>query len=78
MLGLGVKASMDGRGLWMDNATIERLWRSIKYEEMYHFEHTTLAALRAGLEKWFIRYNDWRPDETLGTPFLIANHFLAP
>jgi len=64
---------MDGRGRWMDNVFIERLWRSVKYEEIYLFEHSTLTALRAGLVKWFGRYNDWRPHEALGnlTPAMV-------
>ena len=66
LLGLGVKISMDGRGRWMDNVFIERLWRSVKYEEIFLFEHATVPDLRAGLAKWFIRYNDWRPHEALG------------
>ena len=66
LLDLGIKISMDGRGRWMDNVFIERLWRSIKYEEIYLFEHSTVTALRAGVGKWFVRYNDWRPHETLG------------
>lgn len=61
---LGIKISMDGRGRWMDNVFIERLWRSVKYEEVYLFEHSTLPALRSGLGKWFGRYNDWRPHQT--------------
>ena len=61
-----MKISMDGRGRWMDNVFIERLWRSIKYEEIYLFEHATVPALRAGVGKWFTRYNDWRPHEALG------------
>lgn len=56
---------MDGRGRWMDNVFIERLWRSVKYELIYLSEHSTLPALRAGLLKWFDRYNDWRPHEAL-------------
>jgi putative transposase len=66
LLDLGVKISMDGRGRWMDNVFIERLWRSVKYEEIYLFEHATVTALRAGLTKWFDRYNDWRPHQALG------------
>jgi putative transposase len=62
---LGVKISMDGRGRWMDNVFIERLWRSVKYEEIYLFEHPTIAHVRAGLARWFVRYNDWRPHESL-------------
>ncbi|MBK1835763.1 transposase, partial [Roseibacillus ishigakijimensis] len=40
-------------------------WRSVKYEEIYLHEHATLIGLCAGLEKWFARYNDWRPHEAL-------------
>jgi putative transposase len=71
--GLGVRISMDGRGRWMDNVFIERLWRSVKYEEIYLFEHSTVPVLRAGLVKWFGRYNDWRPHEALGnlTPTVV-------
>ena len=71
--GLGVKISMDGRGRWMDNVFIERLWRSVKYELIYLSEHATLPALRAGLLKWFDRYNNWRPHEALGnlTPAVV-------
>ena len=58
---LGVKISMDGRGRWMDNVFIERLWRSVKYEEIYLKEHATIPALRRGLLEWFDRYNHWRP-----------------
>ena len=66
LMALEVKISMDGRGRWMDNVFIERLWRSVKYEEIYLFEHATVLPLRAGLKKWFERYNEWRPHEALG------------
>jgi putative transposase len=66
LLGLGVKISMDGRGRWMDNVFIERLWRSLKYEEIYLREHATVPVLRLGLARWFERYNTWRPHEALG------------
>ena len=70
---LGVKISMDGKGRWMDNVFIERLWRSLKYEEIYLKEHATIPVLHAGLERWFGRYNDWRPHQTHGnlTPSVI-------
>lgn len=73
LLDLGIKISMDGRGRWMDNVFIERLWRSVKYEEIYLFEHATVPALRTGLAKWFLRYNEWRPHEALGnlTPAMV-------
>jgi putative transposase len=63
--GLGVKVSMDGRGRWMDNVFIERLWRSVKYECVYLHGHGTLTELRAELASWFGRYNGWRPHEAL-------------
>jgi putative transposase len=63
---LGVKISMDGRGRWMDNVFIERLWRSVKYEDIYLREYAAIPALVAGLKSWFERYNAWRPHEALG------------
>ena len=66
LLDLGIKISMDGRGRWIDNVFIQRLWRSIKYEEIYLFEHFTVTTLQAGVGKRLVRYNDWRPHETLG------------
>ncbi len=66
LLELGIQISMDGRGRWMDNVFIERLWRSVKYEEIYIREHTTIPVLEAGLERWFARYNTWRPHAALG------------
>lgn len=63
---LGIAVSMDGKGRWMDNVFIERLWRSVKYEEIYLRAHGTVAELEAGLRGWFLRYNTWRPHEALG------------
>lgn len=66
LLDLGVAISLDGRGRWMANVFIERLWRRLKHEEIYLFEHGIVHALRAGVRKWFGRYNDWRPHEAPG------------
>lgn len=63
---LGVKISMDGRGRWMDNVFIERLWRSLKYENIYLHEYATVLDVQNGLPEWFDRYNGWRPHENLG------------
>ena len=63
---LGIAISMDGKGRWMDNVFMERLWRSVKYEEIYLHEHATLRELEAGLRDWFERYNTWRPHQALG------------
>lgn len=62
----GVKISMDGRGRWMDNVFIERLWRSLKYEEIYLHEHITVRALEQGAARWIEHYNTWRPHAALG------------
>lgn len=62
----GVQISMDGRGRWMDNVFIERLWRSIKYEEIYLKQYATVAALETGVEQWLQHYNTWRPHQALG------------
>jgi putative transposase len=61
----GVRVSMDGRGRWMDNVFIERLWRSLKYECVYIHAFETGSALRAGLTRWIAFYNAVRPHTAL-------------
>jgi putative transposase len=61
----GVRISMDGRGRWMDNVFIERLWRSLKYECVYLHAFETGSELRAGLSRWISYYNARRPHSTL-------------
>jgi putative transposase len=61
----GVRISMDGRGRWMDNVFIERLWRSVKYECIYLHAFETGTDLRAGLTSWIAYYNTRRPHSTL-------------
>ncbi len=61
----GVRVSMDGRGRWMDNVFIERLWRSLKYECIYLHAFETGSELRAGLSRWIGYYNALRPHSTL-------------
>jgi putative transposase len=60
-----VRISMDGRGRWMDNVFIERLWRSLKYECIYLHAFETGLELRAGLAYWIGYYNARRPHSTL-------------
>ncbi len=60
-----VRISMDGRGRWMDNVFIERLWRSLKYECIYLHTFETGSKLRAGLSRWIGYYNTRRPHSTL-------------
>jgi putative transposase len=65
LLEAGVRISMDGRGRWMDNVFIERLWRSLKYECVYLYAFETGSELRAGLAKWIGYYNTRRPHSAL-------------
>ncbi len=60
----GVRISMDGRGRWMDNVMIERLWKSLKYECVYLRELETGSDLRRALAWWFDFYNNRRPHKT--------------
>ena len=62
---VGVRISMDGRGRWMDNVFIERLWRSLKYECVYLHAFETGSELRAGLARWVGYYNAHRPHSGL-------------
>lgn len=61
----GVRISMDGRGRWMDNVFIERLWRSLKYECVYLNAFETGSELRARLGRWITYYNTQRPHSGL-------------
>ena len=65
LTGAGVRVWMDGRGRWMDNVFIERLWRSLKYECVYLHTFETGSELRAGLTRWIGYYNGQRPHSAL-------------
>lgn len=60
-----IKISMDGKGRWMDNVFIERLWRSVKYEDVYLKEYHSVSALRDGLDIYFHYYNNERTHQSL-------------
>jgi len=70
-----VKISMDGRGRWIDNVFIERLWKSVKYQDVYLKAYSSISELREGLTIWFERYDRRRhqgldnrtPDEVYWT-----------
>jgi putative transposase len=62
----GVRISMDGRGRWMDNVFIERLWRSLKYECIYLQAFETRSEARVGIGHWIGYYNADRPHSALG------------
>jgi len=61
----GVQISMDGKGRWLDNVFVERLWRSVKYEDVYLRAYETPAALSAGLAQYFDFYNTRRRHSAL-------------
>jgi putative transposase len=61
-----VQISMDGKGRWVDNVFVERLWRSVKYECIYLYEWTTVVAIRKALCEYFHFYNYERPHQGLG------------
>jgi putative transposase len=68
-----VRISMDGRGRALDNIFVERLWRTVKYEDLYLKEYATVPALLAGLTRYFAFYNDERLHQSLGyrTPAMV-------
>jgi putative transposase len=69
----GIKISMDGRGRWMDNVFIERLWRSLKYEDVYLKGYADGREARAGITAWISFYNAGRPHQALAnrTPMAV-------
>ena len=73
----GIKISMDGKGCWRDNVFVERLWRSIKYAEVYLYAYDSVTAAKQGLERYLTKYNQIRPHSSLDrqTPdeFYFAN-----
>jgi putative transposase len=62
----GVQVSMDGRGRCLDNVFVERLWRSVKYEDIYVRGYEAVPELQGGLGRYFGFYNDERPHQSLG------------
>ena len=69
----GIQISMDGRGRALDNVFVERLWRSVKYEEVYLKDYTSVREARQGLGEYFMFYNHKRWHQALGyqTPATI-------
>ena len=62
----GVRISMDGKGRWIDNVFVERLWRSVKYESIYLHAYETPREVRVALARYFEFYNAHRPHQSLG------------
>ena len=73
--GVGIRISMDGRGRALDNIFIERLWRSVKYEDIYLKDYTSVPDLDAGLQDYFRFYNHERPHQSLAYRTPMEVHF---
>ena len=69
----GIRISMDGRGRWMDNVFIERVWRSLKYEDIYLKGYADGREARSGIGAWIAFYNGRRPHQALAnrTPMAV-------
>jgi putative transposase len=65
LLKAGIAISMDGKGSWRDNVFVERLWRSIKYEEVYLRAYDTVRDARASIGRYLTFYNSRRPHSSL-------------
>jgi putative transposase len=78
----GVAISMDGKGAWRDNVFVERLWRTVKYEEVYLHAYESVAEARASIGRYLDRYNRFRPHSSLDgmTPdqAYLGAHSLPP
>lgn len=61
----GIRISMDGKGCWRDNVFVERLWRSVKYEEVYLHAYQSVAEARSGIGRYFAFYNARRSHTAL-------------
>lgn len=61
-----IAISMDGKGAWRDNVVVERLWRTIKYEEVYLRVYRSVSEARSGLGRYLAFYNRCRPHSSLG------------
>ena len=66
LLERGIKVSMDGKGRYLDNIFVERLWRSVKYEEVYLKAYRNGSEARRGIDAYLDLYNRERPHQALG------------
>lgn len=71
-----IQISMDGKGAWRDNVFVERLWKSIKYEEIYLHAYDSVSAAKAGIARYVAFYNTRRPHSSLDrqTPDMVYFH----
>jgi len=79
LLAQGIQISMDGKGCWRDNVLVERLWRSLKYQEVYLNAYDDMPCARRGIGTYLALFNDERPHQSLGycTPSQVYFQSLA-
>jgi len=73
-----IRISMDGKGCWRDNVFVERLWRSVKYEEVYLKAYETVCECRASIGKYLVLYNSGRPHSRLDRATPDQTYFETP
>ena len=75
-----IRISMDGKGAWRDNVFVERLWRTIKYEEVYLRAYASVSEARASIGRYLGFYNSRRPHSSLDgkTPDQVYFNTLSP
>lgn len=66
LIGAGIQISMDGKGAWRDNVFVERIWKSVKYEEVYLRAYASVSEARASIGRYLAFYNAKRPHQSLG------------
>jgi putative transposase len=78
LLAKEIQISMDGKGAWRDNVFVERLWKSIKYEEVYLRAYDTVSHARASIGRYLDFYNGRRPHSRLGRQTPDQAYFNQP
>jgi putative transposase len=77
LIGAGIRISMDGKGAWRDNVFVERIWKSVKYEEVYLRAYTSVPDARASIGRYLAFYNGRRPHQSLGRQTPDQTYFNA-
>jgi putative transposase len=65
LIGAGIRISMDGKGAWRDNVFVERIWKSLKYEEVYLHAYASVSGARTSIGRYMAFYNGRRPHQSL-------------
>lgn len=77
LIGAGIRISMDGKGAWRDNVFVERIWKSVKYEEVYLRAYASVSDARASIGRYLAFYNGRRPHQSLGRQMPDQAYFNA-